>query len=304
MDNATALVRDRRYEQVVDLAVRVLEAPSGQEVWRAVADTMLDLWDGTALVMKGGGWTPDAGEVRVWRRDRGPTALDPVTSRQVRAGFPFAGHYGAGRDRTPMTAAQIAGGRAWRDSETASVLRGSLDTEHVLAVPLRQLDGHVLGFLVHRAGRDFTDRERELAARLQPLLAAAMVHARTLTTSPPPPPPSASAVVERPGVPVPELTARERTVLALLAQGLTATALARRLGSSPRTVHKHAQNVYRKLNASDRLSAVLRAQELGLLPVGRCRCPGPGCAGGAAPAGAGPVRCGGPAVGVPRDGRG
>jgi DNA-binding NarL/FixJ family response regulator len=47
---------------------------------------------------------------------------------------------------------------------------------------------------------------------------------------------------------------------------MTAEAIGRRLGISNRTVHKHTENLYRKLAATDRLMAVLRAQALGLLP--------------------------------------
>lgn len=43
--------------------------------------------------------------------------------------------------------------------------------------------------------------------------------------------------------------------------------MARRLGISARTVHKHLQNLYRKLGTADRLGAVLRAQQAGLLPA-------------------------------------
>jgi DNA-binding CsgD family transcriptional regulator len=63
------------------------------------------------------------------------------------------------------------------------------------------------------------------------------------------------------------LTPREHTVLALLAEALTADAIARRLGISPRTVHHHVEHIYRKLGTADRLSAVLRAQADGLLPA-------------------------------------
>jgi DNA-binding CsgD family transcriptional regulator len=62
------------------------------------------------------------------------------------------------------------------------------------------------------------------------------------------------------------LTPREFTVLILLAEALTAAAIGRRLGISARTVHRHLEHLYRKLNTSDRLGAVLRAQDLGLLP--------------------------------------
>ncbi|MEU7812092.1 LuxR C-terminal-related transcriptional regulator [Pseudonocardia sp. NPDC049154] len=61
------------------------------------------------------------------------------------------------------------------------------------------------------------------------------------------------------------LTPRERAVLGLLAQGLTAGTIARRLDISPRTVQKHLERCYVKLGVTDRLSAVLRAQALHLV---------------------------------------
>ncbi|WP_410608298.1 response regulator transcription factor [Amycolatopsis sp. lyj-109] len=60
------------------------------------------------------------------------------------------------------------------------------------------------------------------------------------------------------------LTPREQDVLNLLCEGLTAAAMARRLGVSPRTVTKHQERLYRKLGTSDRLGTVLRAQRLGI----------------------------------------
>jgi DNA-binding NarL/FixJ family response regulator len=47
--------------------------------------------------------------------------------------------------------------------------------------------------------------------------------------------------------------------------GLTAEGIARRLGTSPRTVHKHLEHVYRKLGVTDRLGAFRAAQAAGLL---------------------------------------
>lgn len=63
------------------------------------------------------------------------------------------------------------------------------------------------------------------------------------------------------------LTARELTVLGLIADGLTAGAVGHRLLISPRTVQKHLENIYAKLRTTDKVSAVLRAQALGLLAV-------------------------------------
>jgi DNA-binding CsgD family transcriptional regulator len=61
------------------------------------------------------------------------------------------------------------------------------------------------------------------------------------------------------------LTQRERQILVLLGDGLTAQAIARRLSLSPRTVAKHQERMYRKFGTSDRLTTVLQAQRLGLL---------------------------------------
>ncbi|MFC5952617.1 response regulator transcription factor [Pseudonocardia lutea] len=62
-----------------------------------------------------------------------------------------------------------------------------------------------------------------------------------------------------------ELTPRELAVLGLLAEGMAARAIARRLGITPRTVQKHLERCYTKLGVSDRISAVLRAQRFGLV---------------------------------------
>ncbi len=50
-----------------------------------------------------------------------------------------------------------------------------------------------------------------------------------------------------------------------LAAGLTADAMGHALGARSATVRKHLQNVYAELVVHDRLSAVMRARELGLL---------------------------------------
>jgi hypothetical protein len=55
----------------------------------------------------------------------------------------------------------------------------------------------------------------------------------------------------------------------LLSQGLPAVAMAHRLGISVRTVNKHLEHVYRKLETTDRLLAVQLARDLGVIVAGR-----------------------------------
>lgn len=62
----------------------------------------------------------------------------------------------------------------------------------------------------------------------------------------------------------PELSDREREVLALLADGMSNGAIARRLGLSPRTVANHVSNILPKIHATDRAHAVIAAREAGL----------------------------------------
>jgi LuxR family maltose regulon positive regulatory protein len=62
-----------------------------------------------------------------------------------------------------------------------------------------------------------------------------------------------------------ELTAREQAVLILLPSGLSAREIGSELGISRDTIKTHTKSIYRKLGASSRRDAVVRARELGLL---------------------------------------
>lgn len=68
-----------------------------------------------------------------------------------------------------------------------------------------------------------------------------------------------------PRVELPDLTPREGEVLTLLARGMATKEIASHLGLSPETIKDYVQAVYRKLEVHDRVSAVRRAAELGLV---------------------------------------
>ena len=55
------------------------------------------------------------------------------------------------------------------------------------------------------------------------------------------------------------LTARERDVLNLWARGLPQKQIAAQLTLSPQTVKKHLRNVYKKLNAHNKVEALTKA---------------------------------------------
>lgn len=140
------------------------------------------------------------------------------------------------------------------------------------------LTGVAIGELVRRDGRWWwgtaTSPIRRLAAlvsdRSTVLADPQLLALRTLTEPLAKPYALVAATLEsRRTPPAPGrtvgLTQRERQILVLLGDGLTAQAIARRLSLSPRTVAKHQERMYRKFGTCDRLTTVLHAQRLGLL---------------------------------------
>ena len=68
-----------------------------------------------------------------------------------------------------------------------------------------------------------------------------------------------------PAVPAfPDLTAREREILELLAQGLTNAAIAEKLILSPKTIRNNVSNIFKQLQVANRGEAIVKAREAGL----------------------------------------
>jgi DNA-binding NarL/FixJ family response regulator len=63
---------------------------------------------------------------------------------------------------------------------------------------------------------------------------------------------------------LPELTDRERTILAMIAHGQSNATIAKQLVLSPKTVSNYVSNIFSKLQVADRVQAMLRAREAGL----------------------------------------
>lgn len=62
----------------------------------------------------------------------------------------------------------------------------------------------------------------------------------------------------------PELTDRERDILQLIARGYTNTAIAEALHLSGKTVRNYVSTIFRKIQVTGRVDAVIRAREAGL----------------------------------------
>ncbi|MEW1954922.1 LuxR C-terminal-related transcriptional regulator [Terrabacter sp. NPDC080008] len=198
---------------------------------------------------------PDDVEITVDAREAPPRELWP--DAELMHAHPLSRYYAGTGDRSPvrLTDLLVAG---WQFDEQGRALAEALGfTEHQMTLPCRPGGGFDGWAAVSDDG--FTEDDLARLTALQPLLVGLDRHVALLTE-----------MTARPTGPAPDavpLTPRELLVLRLMATGVTAEAIALRLAVSPRTVHKHQEHLYRKLRASDRLSAVLAAQRLGLVPA-------------------------------------
>lgn len=158
-------------------------------------------------------------------------------------------------ERSPRRVSDVVPSRQWRASAAYKALSDHMP-EHQLSMitdlgpPMRGR-----GWVLTRGVRDFSDRDVQICRLLLPvLMVVGLMYDRLEPWR------SVSATLPA-GV---GLTARELAVLALLARGLSSGSIARQLATSPRTVAKHLEHVYRKLGCKDRLVAVALARELGL----------------------------------------
>lgn len=159
---------------------------------------------------------------------------------------PLIRHFTTSTDRLPRRVSDVAPRHEWLRSEAYGQVLKPIGTSNVLAIPIQFTPRRAEGYAVARSGRDFSARDCAVAAAVQVALVA-------LHPPAPPLPPEGG------------LTRREREVLALLGEGHPAQAIAHRLGISPYTVRKHLEHVYAKLEVQDRLTAVNRAREAGLI---------------------------------------
>lgn len=64
-----------------------------------------------------------------------------------------------------------------------------------------------------------------------------------------------------------KLTPKEKQVIPLLAAGMSAKLIADQLSVSPFTINQHLRSIYRKLKVQNKVHAIIKARELGLLLI-------------------------------------
>jgi DNA-binding CsgD family transcriptional regulator len=130
--------------------------------------------------------------------------------------------------------------RQWHSTGMRSEYLRPWEHEMLLCLPAGHLRTVRLIFW-RGPGPDFSERDRALLTLLRPHLHQAYLDA------------------EHRRHPAPQLTARQRELLRLVVAGHTNAQAARRLGVTEKTVRKHLENIYARLQVSSRTAAVTRA---------------------------------------------
>jgi DNA-binding CsgD family transcriptional regulator len=194
----------------------------------------------------------EPGQVRVVSY---PDAVSPTSL----AGFaayvrehPLVNHYLAtGDDQPVMISDFLSRAQFHRLGLYAEVFR-CFPVECQIAFSLPSEGRQVIGIALNRASGDFTEDDRDLLSVLRCPLMTALQRARRRQRS-------RESLATASTAPLADLTDREIRVLTLAALGRTNIAIAHALDVSPRTVAKHLEHIYRKLDVSSRTSAVFTA---------------------------------------------
>ena len=207
-----------------------------------------------------------AHELEIWPVDRFAGHIDDIVqwcARKARTEHPILCYFLATGDWRVVQVADVPTSIVSTAVSGAWIERGRQwgGVQHQLAMPLPPTRQGRRAFVVGRPD-PFTRAEVDLARELRRLLACLDRHQDAFGRWS-----RHAGDTGRDAADDVGLTPRELAVLALLAEGLTAASIGRRLMITERTVHKHLQHSYTKLGVTDRLGAVLRAQRIGLLPA-------------------------------------
>lgn len=200
---------------------------------------------------------------------------------------PLIAHFAQTGDQGAYRISDFITQRQLHATELYDYIYRPISTEYQLAITIGPPPraGAMIGLTVNRATRDFTVSERALLelvaphfrATLQRLSDRALIEAALAAAARDDDDPTTFTAagafaalggrgqaerVDPAMLRVLGLTRRQAEILALASRGETTAAIAGELGISPRTVEKHFEAIYERLNVANRPQAIVRALEL------------------------------------------
>jgi DNA-binding CsgD family transcriptional regulator len=170
---------------------------------------------------------------------------------------PLLEHYQRTRDGRARRISDLVGREEFHSRQVYTEFYGPLGLEFQMAFVLPAESERVVGVILSRRHEDFTDDERDLVERARPFLIQAYRNSLRYTEALAPRAPT-NLEMSRPRLEPLQalgLSLRQAEVLQLLATGASESDIAKNLGISLRTVHKHLQLCYRTLGVERRSSA-------------------------------------------------
>ncbi|HWE91511.1 MAG TPA: helix-turn-helix transcriptional regulator [Pseudonocardiaceae bacterium] len=181
-------------------------------------------------------------------------ALAPASGQvfaQLVHQHPLVNYYQRTGDPRPVKISDFLDRRRFHALGLYAEFFAKIPVDYQLAVTVSDPRQVVIGIALNRSGMDFAESDREILATLRGPLLTGLLRARTRARTR-----RALRVAEVDGLA--GLTPGERRVLEMVALGRTNQAIAHLLEVSPRTVAKHLEHTYRKLDVDNRAAAVAR----------------------------------------------
>jgi DNA-binding CsgD family transcriptional regulator len=248
---------ERSVNAVTDVVAAVLSTTGSFESVEPVVVALLAVLGGDAVGLyrqDRDGWTAPLWVAPYDRWAQIPVGRIP-TSEAARL-QPGVGHCFRTRQRRPFAITDLVTEREWQQSELAALMRPDWGRAYQFVLPSYPAGdlSTCWAWVIARERRNFRSADRDLGAAVLPVLEAVSRHHWV-----------SMRFAELSSTDTTVLTQRELLVVRLLAEGQRARGIARQLGISPRTVHKHLERLYRKLEVNDRFHAVQVATDLGLV---------------------------------------
>ena len=191
----------------------------------------------------------ESGQVSVTRY---PDCTAPSGSMAAFAAYvhehPLVNHYRETGDARPVMISDFLNRHDFHRLNLYREYFRCIPVEYQIAFGLPGIGPEIIGIALNRADRDFTEYDRNMLSVIHLPLSTALRRARQRQCARG----AASGALA-------DLTDREIRILNLAALGRTNNAIAHALDISPRTVAKHLEHIYRKLDVTSRTSAVFAA---------------------------------------------
>jgi DNA-binding CsgD family transcriptional regulator len=198
----------------------------------------------------------EAGQVSVIRHPDGISSPANVAAFAAYVHeHPLANHYRKTGDARPVMISDFLSRQDFHRLNLYGEYFRWIPVEYQIAFGLPAAGSEIIGIALNRAGSDFTEDERDLLNVIRVPLMTALERARQRQRARE----SLAAATSGAFAGLADLTDREIRILRLAALGRTNSAIAHALDISPRTVAKHLENIYRKLDVNSRTSAVFAA---------------------------------------------